>query len=275
MAWNNQGGWQGGNRGPWGGGNQSPQPPDLEELMFRVRRVLSRALPPGGMGGRGLAVLAMFILVVWAVTGFYRVNPDEEGVVTRFGAFYETTQPGLNYRLPWPIDSVETPKVLYNNRVDIGFSPVFESGRADLARGRPEESLMLTGDENIVDINFSVLWVIADAPGYLFNVRNPEATVKAAAESAMREVIGRSQFQSITTEGRQMVESSVQKLLQQILDSYGAGIKITQVQMQKADPPAAVIDAFRDVQAARSDQDRKRNEAEGYANDVIPRARGE
>src|SRR5271155_626464 len=139
MAWNNQGGRQGGNRGPWGqGGNQPPQPPNLEDIIARLQPPLNRSLPQSGMGGRGFAVLAMFILAVWAVTGFYRVNPDEEGVVTRFGAFYETKQPGLNYRLPWPIDSVETPKVLYNNRVDIGFTTVFDPSRPDLARGRPE-----------------------------------------------------------------------------------------------------------------------------------------
>jgi modulator of FtsH protease HflK len=278
MAWNNQGGggWNSGNRGPWGQGPGTPnRQPDLDDLIKQARAMLNNALPPGSLGGRGVALFLLALVAVWAATGFYRVNPDEQGVVTRFGAVYETTQPGLNYHLPWPIDSVQTPAVLRVNRVDIGFRTLSDATRADVARDVPEESLMLTGDENIVDIDFAVLWVIADAPAFLFNVQRPELTVKYAAESAMREIIGRTQIQSVLTEGRQNIEANVQQLLQQILDSYGAGIRITQVQMQKVDPPAAVIDAFRDVQAARSDLERARNEAEAYSNDVIPRARGE
>ena len=279
MAWNSQGGggWNsGGNRGPWGQGpNGPPKQPDLDDLIRRLRLVLNDMVPPGSLGRRGGALVALIVVTLWLATGFYRVDSDEQGVVTRFGAFYETTQPGLNYHLPWPIDAVQTPAVLRFNRVDIGFRTLGDTTRPDQARDVPEESLMLTGDENIVDIDFAVLWVIADAPAFLFNVQAPERTVKFAAESAMREIIGRSQIQSVLTEGRQNIEAQVQTLLQQILDSYGAGIRITQVQMQKVDPPAAVIDAFRDVQAARSDLERARNEAEAYSNDVIPRARGE
>jgi membrane protease subunit HflK len=278
MAWNSQGGggWNTGNRGPWGQGpNNSNRQPDLDDLIRQAREMLKGSLPPGSLGSRSFALFFLIIVAFWAATGFYRVNPDEQGVVTRFGAVYETTQPGLNYHLPWPIDSVQTPAVLRVNRVDIGFRALSDAARADTMREVPEESLMLTGDENIVDIDFAVLWVIADAPSFLFNVQRPELTVKYAAESAMREIIGRSQIQSVLTEGRQNIEANVQQLLQQILDSYGAGIRVTQVQMQKVDPPAAVIDAFRDVQAARSDLERARNEAEAYSNDVIPRARGE
>jgi modulator of FtsH protease HflK len=214
------------------------------------------------------------LVAVWAASGFYRVEPDEQGVVTRFGKFVEMTQPGLNYHLPWPIEAVQTPKVTRVNRVDIGFR-VFEDGRTEAVRDVPEESLILTGDENIVDVDVAVFWLISDAPNYLFNIQQPDASVKAVAESALREVIGRSQLQPVLTQARAVTEQAVLDLMQSTLDDYGAGIQITQVQLQKVDPPGAVIDAFRDVQAARADQERMRNEAQAYANRVVPEARGE
>jgi membrane protease subunit HflK len=213
---------------------------------------------------------------MWALSGLYRVLPDEQGVVLRFGKFVSTTQPGLNYHLPYPIETALTPKVTKVNRIDIGFRSVSDSGFstggvADVS----EESLMLTGDENIVNIDFSVFWVIKDAGKFLFKIQDPEGTVKAAAETAMREVIARSEIQPILTEGRSRIEIETQDIIQEILDEYNSGIQITQVQTQKADPPDQVIDAFRDVQAARADMERSKNEAEAYSNDVIPRARGE
>lgn len=279
MPWSNQGGgpWGPGPKGPWGSGPQSsgPSPPDIEELLRRSQDKLKNVLPGGSLGGRGIAVVVAIALVLWGLSGFYRVETDELGVVLRFGKYVRDAKPGLNYHLPYPIESVLTPKVTRVNRIDVGI-------REDLRRGStmrdvPEESLMLTGDENIVDVDFSVFWVIKPDKGaadYLFNIQNPEGTVKAVAESAMREVIGRSEIQPILTGGRQNIETAVHELMQNILDSYGAGIQITQVQLQKVDPPAQVIDAFRDVQAARADLERAQNEAQTYANRVIPEARG-
>ena len=270
MSQNNQGG------GPWGGGRQGgrSQPPDLEELLRRGQERLRSALAVGSIGGKGVLFGLLALALVWAGSGFYRVQPDEQGVVTRFGAFVEMTQPGLNYHLPWPIEAAQTPKVTRINRVDIGFR-LFEQGRTEEVRDVPEESLILTGDENIIDVDVAVFWLISDAPSYLFNIQWPDASVKAVAESALREVIGRSQLQPVLTQARAVTEQAVMELMQQTLDEYGAGIQITQVQLQKVDPPSAVIDAFRDVQAARADQERMRNEAQSYANRVVPEARGE
>jgi membrane protease subunit HflK len=273
------GGWQGGggggDRGPWGGGpgGRGPQPPDLDELLKRGQEQVKRYLPGGSWGGRGMILTLLVVASIWAASGFYRVEPDEQGVVLRFGEWRTTTQPGLNYHFPAPVESVLTPKVTRVNRVEVGFRAA--GGRGGALRDIPEESLMLTGDENIVDIDFAVFWVIKDAGEYLFNIQRPENTVKAVAESAMREVIGRTPIQSALTEGRQPIELATHELIQNTLDEYAAGIQITQVKMQKVDPPGAVIDSFRDVQAARADLERQRNEAEAYSNDIIPKARGE
>jgi len=185
-------------------------------------------------------------------------------------------KPGLNYHLPYPIESVLTPKVTRVNRIDIGMRLVEDLRRGTTIRDVPEESLMLTGDENIVDVDFSVFWLIKpDGAGdYLFNIQQPEGTVKAVAESAMRELIGRSLIQPILTGARQTIEGSVHELIQKTLDSYSAGIQITQVQLQKVDPPSQVIDAFREVQAARIGAESAQNEAQAYANRVLPDARG-
>ena len=272
---------------PWGkppggggsgnGSGRGPTPPDIDKIIREFQEKLKKFLPGGSSSGGKQAILVLIILgFVWLASGLYRVLPDEQGVVLRFGKFVKTTQPGLNYHLPFPVESVLTPKVTKVNRMDIGFrserdSGFGSSGVADV----PEESLMLTGDENIVNIDFSVFWVIKDAGNFLFKIQDPEGTVKAAAETAMREVIARSNIQPILTEGRSKIEIDTQEIIQNILDEYTSGIQITQVQTQKADPPDQVIDAFRDVQAARADMERSKNEAEAYANDVIPRARGE
>jgi membrane protease subunit HflK len=237
-------------------------------------------LPGGGAGGGKLvALLGIVVVIGWALSGFYRVQPDEQGVVMRFGAFSHTTQPGLNYRLPWPVESHTTPRVTRINRVDIGFVGAQDGGitggRVMAARDVLEESLMLTGDENIIDIDVAVFWRIRDAGEFLFNTRNPESTVKTAAESVMREVIGRTPIQPALTEARAQIEQEVRRGAQVIMDQYKAGIEITQVQLQKVDPPAQVVDAFRDVQRANADRERLRNEAESFRNDIIPRARGE
>lgn len=231
---------------------------------------------PGSMGAKGIVLLLALVIGGWFLTGFYRVEPDEQGVVLRFGKFVQITQPGLNYHLPYPIETVLTPKVTRVNRIDIGMRLADDNRRATAAmRDVPEESLMLTGDENIVDVDFAVFWVINNAEQFLFNVQNPEGTIKAIAESAMREVIGRTNIQPILTGARQNIETGVQDLMQRTLDTYGAGVRISQVQLQKVDPPSQVIDAFRDVQAARADAERAQNEAQTYANRVLPEARGE
>jgi membrane protease subunit HflK len=279
MPWNNQtGGGRpgGGGRGPWGtgpsgGGNG---PPDLEALLKRSQDRL-RQLLPKGFGGGGALIVALILVAVWLASGIYVVDPDEQGVVTRFGAFVGRTTPGINYHLPWPIEAVQTPAVTRENQLNIGY----RLGNSEGARDVPEESLMLTGDENIVDINFTVFWVIKDAGAFLFNVQNPDGqldgTIKAVAESAMREVVGKNQIEPILTANREPIQDEVRDLMQRILDAYQAGVTVTRVQMQKADPPAQVIEAYRDVQAAQTDQDRMRNEAEAYANKIIPEARGQ
>jgi membrane protease subunit HflK len=226
----------------------------------------------GNLGGRGFALIALAAIALWGVSGFFRVEPDEVGVVLRFGKFVREVQPGLNYHLPYPIEAALTPQALRVNKIDIGF----DLGRGSAPRDVPEEALMLTGDENIVDANFSVLWKVK--PGrvgdFLFNVQQPEGTVKAVGESAMREVIGRSNIQAIFTGARQTIETAVQKSMQKTLDDYGAGVLVQQVQLQRVDPPTQVLDSFRDVQRARSDLERAQNEAQTYANRVVPEARG-
>ena len=281
MPWKNQGGgpWGSGSKGPWGTGPQpvGPRPPDLEDLLRRGQDRLQQLLPGGYFSGVGITVIALFILAIWLASGFFRVQSEELGVVLRFGKHVRTVQPGLNYHLPYPIETVLLPKALRVSTISIGMTLIDDpSRRGRTIRDVPEESLMLTGDENIVDVDFTVLWRIKpDGVGdFLFNIQNPEGTVKAVAESAMREVIGRSQIQPILTGARNTTEQGVQELMQRTLDNYGSGILITQVQMQKVDPPAQVIDAFRDVQAARADLERLQNEAQTYANRVVPESRG-
>ena len=282
MPWSNQGGgpWgSGGSKGPWGQGPQSsgPTPPDLEDLLRRSQDKLKSVLPGGNLGGRGVLLIVLVGVLVWGVSGFFKVEPDELGAVLRFGKYTRDAQPGLNYHLPYPIETVLTPKVTRVNRIDIGMRLVEDPRRtSQQIRDIPEESLMLTGDENIVDVDVSVFWQVkaGGAGDYLFNIQNPEGTVKAVAESAMREVVGRSDIQPILTGARQSIETSVHELMQKVLDTYQAGVQVTQVQMQKVDPPAQVIESFREVQAARADLVRLQNEAETYANQKVPDAKG-
>ncbi len=256
--------------------------PDLDELIRQAQEQVRRFLPGGGGGGlasgRTVALLALLVVALWGASGVFRVQPDELGVVMRFGAFTRMAGPGLNYHFPWPVEQVMTPRVTRINRIDIGFrgdGDLPAGARISTARDVVEESLMLTGDENIVDVDFTVFWRIRDAADFLFNTRNPEATVKSAAESVMREVIGRTPIQPAMNEARAQIEQAVRAGTQAILDQYHAGVEITQVQAQKTDPPAAVIEAFNDVQRAGSDRERARNEAQSYRNDIVPRARGE
>jgi len=296
MPWQQQGGpWGGGSGGggPWGGGGRGnngsggrgggpfggggggggQRPPDFEDLVRKGQGQLKQLLPGGNMGGRGIVLVVLAIAAIWLATGFYRVQPDQRGIVLRFGAWVATTQPGLNWHLPYPIESVVTPSVEQISQINIGLRQV---GTGSQARTRDiaEESLMLTGDQNIIDIQFSVQWRIADAGKYLFNVRNAQSTVKIAAESAMREIIGRTALQPALTEARAEIETKTRDLLQQILAEYGAGIRITGLKLQNVQPPEPVMDAFNEVQRAKQDQDRLVNEAQAYRNDIIPKARG-
>jgi modulator of FtsH protease HflK len=268
---------------PWGAPNKdnkqpsSNTPDDMEDLAKKFQDGLKNMFGGSSKTPDVKKPITLFIIgaiAVWALSGFYRVDADEQGVVLRFGKYTNMTQPGLNYHLPFPIESVMTPKVSKVNRIDVGFRSSNDGSRGAIGDIK-EESAMLTGDENIVDINYSVFWVIKDASKYLFNIQDPIGTIKVVAETAMREVIARKKIQTILTQGRAEIEIEVQKIMQQILDSYNSGVDITQVQAQKSDPPAQVIDSFRDVQAAKADKERAQNEAEAYANDIIPRARGE
>ena len=301
MPWNNQSGGGGGG-GPWGsgGGNkgggpwgQGPgggsgggnQPPDLEDLLKRSQEKLRRVMPGGGgVGGGGLPSSVIFLggmvlavlLGIWAFT--FRVNPDQVGIVMQFGKYVRRAEPGWHLKLPPPIEEVRYPAVTRQNTLEIGRRSS-DRGRTYTATSRdvPEESLMLTGDENIVDVDFVVRWSIRPdkVQDYLFNIEKPETTVKEVAESVMREVVGQSNIQPILTEARQKTEEEVQRLMQQVLDYYGSGVRIDQVQLQKVDPPEQVIDAFRDVQAARADKEKLQNEAVTYANKIVPEARGD
>ena len=287
MPWNNNGGgWKsggggGGGGGPWGqgpwgqgsggGGNQ----PDLEDILKRGQDKLKQVMP--GAGGPPawvwfLGMLALVCAIVWY--GFlFQVRPDELGVVLRFGQYVRQEPPGLHFRMPYPIEEVRLPKVTATNRIEIGMSaaPGMRRGSVDYAT----DGLMLTGDENIVDVGFVVQWDIKDPAAYLFNIEKPEVTVKEVAESAMREVVGKSKVQDVLTEKRSEIERQVKELTQRVLDTYNSGIRVSQLQLQRAEAPSQVVDAFRDVAAAAIDQRRIQNQAESYANKVIPEARGE
>ncbi|MGB0206881.1 MAG: FtsH protease activity modulator HflK [Candidatus Puniceispirillaceae bacterium] len=289
MPWNNQGNnnggpWGGGNNGgnnggnPWGGGPQRPSggrpnPPDFDKVINDLKNNFGGKMPGGG-SSRRLILLGLIILMgLWAATGFYRVNPQQQGVVLRFGEWIRTTGPGLHYHLPFPIEQVLTPDVTRDNRLEIGFRDV--AGSSATRRDIADESLMITGDENIVDIDFVVFWRISDAGEYLFNLADPDETIKVAAEAVMREIIGQTAIQTALTEGRQNVQFAVREKLQELLDDYRAGVRVREVQLLAVDPPSDVIDAFNDVQRARQDRDRLKNQAEAFRNDIVPRARGQ
>ena len=283
MPWSNQSGGGDNGQGPWGGGSGGGgggagggrPPPDIEEMLRKGQERVRSMIPGGGASPKIIILLVVVAAMLWLATGFYRVQPGQQGVALIFGKVVKSTPPGLDYNLPAPIGEVFTPQVDRSRRVDIGFR-----GAGEVSRGRNserdvlEESLMLTGDQNIVDMDFTVFWKISDASKYLFNIRVPENTVKVVAESAMREVVGQTNFDVAVTTGRESMQDKTKELMQTILNQYESGIEITTVQLQKSDPPSEVIDAFNDVQRARQDRDRLRNEAEAYANSIVPVARG-
>jgi membrane protease subunit HflK len=285
MPWNDNA-----NPGPWGspsGGDDDrrdtppkrplgngPRRPDnggpnfnatLERIVQRLRALF------GGGPGRGVQPGAIAAIVaagfaLWALSGFYVVQPNEEAVVTTFGAYSRLETPGLRYRLPWPVEDVEKVPVTSLQRIDIG-------GTADA--DVPAESLMLTGDQNIVNLDFSVTWRVADASRYVFNTRNPDEAIKAVAESAMREVIGKTALQPILTTGRGQVQQQAAELMQRTLDGWGAGVSVVEVQIRSSNPPQEVVAAFREVNNASQDADSAVNEANTYRNRVINEAKGD
>lgn len=228
-------------------------------------------------GGKGLWWIAGGVVLLWLLSGIYIINPDEEGIVLRFGRYNRTVAPGPHYQLPFPIETVYKPKVTQVLRGEVGFRSIgqgatFQQGQV---RSVPEEASMLTGDENIVNVQFSVQYKIKDPVEYLFNVTNQAAVVKNAAEAAMREVIGKSQIDSAITDGKLKIQSDATELLQQILNRYEVGVQIIAAQLQDVHPPQGVIDAFKDVASAREDKSRIINEAEAYRNELLPKARGQ
>ncbi len=282
MSWNEQGGGPWGQRpkGPSGGGSSngggSNQPPNLEDLFKQGQDKFKDLMPGGAFGGRGIIIGVLLAFIVWLATGAYMVRPNEVALNLLFGKYIGSSGNGLRYNLPYPIGEVVKVRVTDINGIEIGFRGA-DGGRRIAPRDVIEESLMLTGDENIVDIDFAVQWQVdpAKPQNFVFNIQAPEATIKAVAESAMREVVGRRNIQTVLTTDRAAIETEVQQLMQQVLDTYAAGVRVRTVQLQKVDPPSQVIDAFRDVQAARQDQDRSKNEAETYASRIVPEARGQ
>src|ERR1700687_2812962 len=277
MPWKNQSGgggpWgTGGGQGPWGAGGR---PPDLEDILRKGQDRMKRFLPGGFASGPSLIFIVLVGFALWLVTGFYRVEPDEQGIALIFGKVWKQTNAGLNYNLPAPIGEVFTPKVTRVNRVEVGFRSNPDNSSSAGAQDVGQESLMLTGDENIIDMQFVVFWVIKDPQKYLFAIDDPEDTVKNAAESAMREIIGRSAFEYARTQGRSPIEQEARKLIQGLLDNYNAGIEVSQVELQKVDPPEAALAAFRDVQAGRGGKESSVNGAQAYFNEITQRAGGE
>ncbi|KQO51723.1 FtsH protease activity modulator HflK [Methylobacterium sp. Leaf85] len=276
--WGRGGGGNGGGGGPWGsggGGGGGKTPPDLEEILRRGQDRLRGIISGGSMGGgKGVAVAGGIVLFIWLATGIYTVAPQQVGIETIFGRYTNTTGQGPHYNFPYPIGAVTKPNVGQVNSVQIGYRAGV--GSQSRSRDLPEESLMLTGDENIVDLDFEVQWRInpLKASDFVFNLENPEGTIKAISESAMREVIGRRNIQAILTNEQSSVAQEVKEITQKALDEYGAGVRIEVVQLVAVNPPPDVRPAFIDVNAAQQDAERAQNEARTYASREVPQARG-
>lgn len=274
MSWNEPGSPK---KDPWSGRDQQPTPPDLEEVLRSVQERFSRLFGGGkgsgrwsGSPGRSIGWIALAILAVWALTGIYIVQEGNRGVVTRFGRYVETTMPGPHWHIPKPIENVTVVNVEQQRIIEVGTR---SSGRTsqDMAAG---EALMLTQDENIVDVHLTVQYQIKDAKDYLFRVFSPDATLKQVTKSAQRAVIGKSTMDFVLTEGRSDIAEEIKSEVQRILDDYEAGIRVISVNLMDAQPPEEVQPAFADAIKAREDEQRLKNEAEAYANEVLPKARG-
>ncbi len=289
MAWNEPGGSK--DNDPWGGGKKNDQgPPDLDEVVKKFQDQVSSIFggkgkgsggdgegqgssSGGGSGSKiGLGVVVGGALFLWGLTGIYIVDEGKRGVELVFGAYSETTQPGPHWHLPAPISTVEIVDVSQIRNVEIGYRSGV--GGESSKRSVLNEAMMLTQDENIVDVNFAVQYRIKNAQDYLFNLRSPDETLREATESAVREIVGKSKMDFVLTEGRSEMVQSAEILIQAILDRYGSGLQVTSVNMQDAQPPEQVQAAFSDAVKAREDEQRVKNEAEAYANDILPKARG-
>lgn len=281
MAWNEPGG----SKDPWGGRGNDQGPPDLDEIVRKMQDKMGGLFGgrkgggsrggSGGGGGGGLAIGLILVVaaIVWLVFGFYIVEEGKRGVELRFGEFSRITMPGLHWHAPYPIEQVELVDVEQRRYVEVGYRSGGGRGASGVVTV-PKEATMLTQDENIVDIRVAVQYQVKDARNYLFNVRDPDATLKQATESAIREVIGKSKMDFVLTEGRSEVALQAKELIQRILDQYNTGLLVTTVNLQDAQPPEEVQGAFADAIKAREDEVRQKNEAEAYSNDVIPKARG-
>ena len=254
----------GDDKNPWTGNRQSAD--EIEFLLKKSQDKVRKMMNGGGAKKPykpSFRLIGALLAALWGLTGFYQVQPQEQGVVMRFGKYAYTTASGLHYHLPYPIETVLTPNVSRENRIEIGF-------RSEMPRRRQNggyvdvrsENIALTGDENIVEVNFTVTWKVKNAKDFLFNIRDPEATIRLAAESAMRDAIGVTPIMEIIADDRKGVQERAEKTLQRLLDEYQAGVAVTSVQLTKADAPAQVIDAFNDVQRAKADKERLSNEAE-------------
>jgi membrane protease subunit HflK len=278
MSWNEPGGDK---KDPWSGRGDQKGPPDLDEAIRSLQEKLGKFFgggngdrkgsPSNFSSGKGLVFLAGGLVVLWALSGFYIVDEGNHGVETRFGKYIGTTQSGLNWHFPAPIERVEIVNVKQQRFIEVGYR---SGGNEAITGSVPKEALMLTKDENIVDIRLAVQYQVKDAKEFLFNVVNPAATLKQVIESAQRGVIGSSTMDFVLTEGRSEVVTQIKKEIQEIMDSYKSGIQITSVNLQDAQPPEQVQSAFEDAIKAREDQQRLINEAEAYSNDVVPKARG-
>ena len=276
MSWNEPGGNK---KDPWSGREQPPVPPDLDEVLKGLQDKLSRLLGMGSSGGSGSSqapgqlagLLVVVALGLWALTGIYLVDEGSRGVVTRFGAYADTTLPGLHWHYPSPIEKVEVVNIEQQRFLEIGYR---SGGRQQSQGSVPKEALMLTQDENIIDIRLAVQYQIKDAQAYLFNVADPDVTLKQVIESAQRAVIGKNTMDFVLTEGRSNIADEIKAEIQQTLDEYQTGISVSNVNLVDAQPPDEVQNAFEDAIKAREDEQRLKNEAEAYANEVVPKARG-
>jgi len=268
MAWNDP---------DWGKKNNSG-PPDLDEMWRKFNQKLSSmfggkgpssggGMPSSGQAFGGLGIVVALAVVVWLGSGFYIVNAGERGVVLRFGKYVETTEPGPRWHMPYPIENVEVVNMEQVRTIEVGYRNTVKSKVL-------KESLMLTDDENIIDIQFAVQYTLKDPKAYLFNNRHPDDAVMQTAETAIREIVGKSKMDFVLYEGRAEVAAKSAKLMQEILDRYQTGIAISKVTMQNAQPPEQVQAAFDDAVKAGQDRERQKNEGQAYANDVVPRARG-
>ena len=255
------------NKSPW---DKGQQPPDIDELLSNLQEKFKIGLPKKG----GATLLIILAIVIWLGTGIFIVDPEEQGIIKRFGEVTDVVGPGPHYHLPSPIETVQIEPVTEVRRVEIGFRTI-QTGPPAKYRRVLKESLMLTGDENIIDVQFIVQFRISNLENYLFSLTNPDETVKSAAESAMREVIGDTTVTKALTVGKGILEGDTQRLLQRTMNSYKGGVKIENVKLQDVHPPDAVKEAFKDVVSAREDREKMINEAEGYRNNLVPKSRGE